>query len=411
MTEADNRRITRKEFVGLGLSAALLSTGVSPWVAKAQTVKFGAATTGKLSDYCRGNGLDETAAIQQCFRTHRFVEVDEPPAGKGYGIALKEDGGVRIRSGQEVNGVGGWFVRAGAWRTEHVMLKNGDFVHGNSDIKLNNVIIDGRRTTDPTVPDRAKDNNTTGIVFKTFDPAGEKLRNITLTGVQVRNWPGIGIRFFHAKHVDCIGVKVLNPARGGIRFTGACYDVNLLRCLAQDVGESAFGLWASNVVLSEPNESFVAGDLHDIYLKDCRGNTRANSEFGSALMLWGARNVTALGCTFGPAKNDVVHLNSDTATRTEYSPRDIRIENCKMLGGKANSFKILADYAARILIRKNYMSKPAKYCVSVSPWGERKIRAFQDVRITGNTFVKPRQGYVQIDKRIKGVRVRGNRQR
>ncbi len=413
---AEDRKISRKEFVGMGLSAAVLSTGVTPWVAKAQTVNFRAATTGKLSAYCRGDGSDEAAMIQKCFDDHLFVEVDAPPAGVGYGIGSRfnKGKGVMLRSGQEVYGPGrapGKFVRAGRWRLEQTCLKNRSHDDGNINIKMHNILIDGRRGSDPSVPARAKDNNTTGIMFKVVDTVGPKLANITLTKVEVRNWPGIAIRTFNGKHVTFKDSKVVNPARGGFRFTGACYDVNLLRCVAQDVGESAFGLWVSNVVLSDPDKDIIAGDMHDIFLTNCCGNTRNNAEFGSALMIWGARRVTARGCTFGYAKNDVVHVNSDVSTRKEYVPKDILIERCKMLGGRSNSFKILADYAERIKVRDNYMSRPAEYCVNVSPWGKRKIRPYRDVRITGNTFVKPGQGYSRVDKRIKNVVIANNKRR
>jgi hypothetical protein len=416
MTSADHRKISRKQFVGMGLSVAVLSAGVTPWVAKARTVNFGAATTGKLSAYCRGDGTDEALQIQKCFDENLFVEVDEPPAGVGYGIGSASAWkGITMRSGHEIYGPGaapGKFLRVGRWKLDQILLRNQDHVAGNTGIKLRNILIDGRRgAVGEGIPTRAKDNNTTGVMFKVVDTAGEKLSNITLTDVEIRNWPGIAMRTFNAKHVDFQDSKISNPARGGFRFTGACYDVNLLRCVAEDVGESAFGLWASNVVLSDPDKDIIAGDMHDFLLTGCRSNTRNNAEFGSALMLWGAKRITARGCTFGPSKNDVIHINSDTSTSTEYVPKDILIERCKMRGGKANSFKILADYAQRITVRDSLMYRPAEYCVNVSPWGKRKLRAFRDIRIAGNTFVKPGRGYVKINKRIKGVVLRSNRRR
>ena len=105
--EAVQAEISRGKFLGMGLSAALLSSGIAPFVAKAQTVNFGAATTGRLSAYCRGDGSDETYQIRKCLQENLFVEIDEPPGGVGYGFHINgTDGGLLLRSGQEINGRG-----------------------------------------------------------------------------------------------------------------------------------------------------------------------------------------------------------------------------------------------------------------------------------------------------------------
>ena len=65
--------ISRKKFVGLGLSsAALLSLGSFPLTARAQD----ALPIGHLKDYCIGDGREETEKIQQCFDDNRTVIVD-----------------------------------------------------------------------------------------------------------------------------------------------------------------------------------------------------------------------------------------------------------------------------------------------------------------------------------------------
>jgi len=71
-------------------------------------VNFGAATVGKLSNYCRGDGSDETARINKCLRDHLYVEIDAPPAGVGYGFHMygPNGGGLQLRSGHEISGLG-----------------------------------------------------------------------------------------------------------------------------------------------------------------------------------------------------------------------------------------------------------------------------------------------------------------
>src|SRR5215204_6357377 len=83
MCEPDQAKVSRGKFLGMGLSAVLITSGVAPFVAKAQTVNFGAATTGKLSDYCRGDGSDETYQIRQYLKEHMYVEINEPPEAWG----------------------------------------------------------------------------------------------------------------------------------------------------------------------------------------------------------------------------------------------------------------------------------------------------------------------------------------
>jgi len=65
------KKLSHAKSLGLGLSVAILSTEVSPFIAKAQTVNFGAATVGKLSKYCRGDGSDESARINKCLSSFR----------------------------------------------------------------------------------------------------------------------------------------------------------------------------------------------------------------------------------------------------------------------------------------------------------------------------------------------------
>jgi hypothetical protein len=287
-------------------------------------------------------------------------------------------------------------------------LRNSDFTNGNAGIKLNNIRLEGRRQTDPTVPKRDTDCNTTGIVFRVLaDTPEEKLRNIALTGVEVRNWPGIGIRVINGKHINLTDVKNINSSRGGIRFTAACYDLNLLRCASKATGDTSFGFWATGFVYGQPNNNIPAGDLHDVTLTDCQSSTRLNARHGAALMLYGARAVTARNCTFGPAKNDVVHISSDTWTRTEFVPKDILIHNCKMLGGSLNSFEVSADRAVRVEARNNYMSKPARNCVHIRP----KTKGVRDldVKIIDNTLVAPQRDHILIEDGVRGVTLSGNK--
>lgn len=408
MIRADQIQISRKNFVTLGASVLLLSsaTALSPFAAKAQTVNFSAASTARLSQFCRGDGSDETAKIQNVFDNYLFVEVDEPPAGIAYGIG--QAGGARIRSGLEIDGTGfGKFVRAGNFKRGQACLINSDRNNGNRGIKLHNIKIDGRRNTDPSVPKVDSDNDTTCIAFKVRDGAGEKLSNISFTNVEVRDWPGIGISVVNGKHFNYTDVKNINSARGGIRFTAACYDINLLRCISENTGDTSFGFWATSFVFGGNNSDLTAGDLHDISLTNCRSNTRTNSQYGAALNLYGARSVTARGCTFGPAKNDVVHIHSDTWTSRKYIPKDILIQNCNMLGGKSNSVQILSDNAERVRILDNRISRPLRNCVSIQPVTKGRHRL--DVTVANNVLEKPGWDHINIHTNISGVKTTGNR--
>jgi hypothetical protein len=385
----------------------LSSNAVSPFVAKAQTVNFNAAASTKLSQHCRGDGKDEAEKIEEVFKNYTFVEVDEPAGGKGYGIGRLQ--GVRMPSGLELDGTGyGKFIRAGSWKRGQLCLRNSDFTNGNSGIKLNNIRLEGFRTTDPTVPDVDSECDTTGIVLRVLDDTPEeKLRNITLTGVEVHNWPGMGIRVVNGKHMNFTDVKNINSSRDGIRFTAYCYDINLLRCISKKTGDTAFGLWATGFVYGQPNTDIPAGDLHDVTLTNCQSSTRLNAQYGAALMIYGARAVTASGCTFGPAKNDVVHVNSDTWTEKEFVPTDILIQNCKMLGGSLNSFEVAADHAVRVEARSNYMSRPARNCVHIKPMTD-GVHSL-DVRIIDNTLFAPERDHIVIEPGIKGVTLSGNK--
>jgi hypothetical protein len=402
------RRISRKEFVGLGLSSAvMLSSGaISPFVAKAQTVNFSAASSTKLSRHCRGDGTDETAKIQNVLNNYLHVEADEPPGGVAYGVG--QANGLALRSGQEIDGTGfGKFRRVGGYKHQQVCFKNNDFVRGNSGIKLNNISIEGRRQGDMTVPRIDSKCQTTGIFFKVHDDSPtEKLRNISLTGVEVHNWPGIGILVLNGKHFHYTDVKCVNPARGGMKWTADCYDINLLRCVSAQTGDVAIGLWATGFVYGAPNKNIPAGDLHHVTLTNCASSVRTNAQYGAALMIYGARQVTARGCTLGPALNDVVHINSDTFTAKEYVPSDILIEDCTMLGGRLNSFEVEADRAVRIIARNNHMIRPATNCVHVR--SATRGRHNLDVTVTGNTLQSPGRDHILIDDNVRGVTLSNN---
>lgn len=201
----------------MGLSAALLSSGIYPFVAKAQTVNFNAATSAKLSDYCRGDGSDETNKINEVLANNLYVEIDEPPAGVGYGIRAygSDGGGVLLRSGHEINGRGAnsKILRVGKWQRNGHCLKNKDYLRGDSSIKLNNIYVEGFRDK-PDVPNVDSDADNTGINIKA-QVEGAWCEDIQLTGVQVHNWPGVAIRIRNGSNVTFTDVKSKNPSRGG----------------------------------------------------------------------------------------------------------------------------------------------------------------------------------------------------
>lgn len=413
-TGTGRSRMSRKEFIGgvsITAAALLASNAVSPWAAQAQGDREAAATA-RLSQFCRGDGSDESGKIQTVFDRYSNVLVDAPPGGVGYGIG---PAGVRIPSGRLIYGTSasqpGRFVRAGRFQKGQVMFRNSDYTAGNNNIRMRDLVIEGRRNTDPSVPDRDSDNDTTCMRFKVEATGGERLRYVTLERVKVLNWPGIGISTLNGKHFYYTDVQNINSARGGIRFTASCYDIRLTRCISRDTGDTSFGFWTTNFVFDDPTSGNITGDLYNIVLTNCRGGTRSNSQYGAGLMIWGARRVTARGCTFSNAKNDVVHIHDDRESRIKYwIPQNILIEDCRIYGGRSNSLQVLADRAENIMVRSNYMERPARNCVSVQPVTQNKPHTL-DVSIFNNTLVNPGLLHIRVDDDVRGVKIRGNIQR
>lgn len=394
-------KVSRREFVGLGLSAALLSSGISPFVAKAQTVNFNAATTGKLSDYCRGDGSDETEQIQKCFSEHLFVEIDEPPAGVGYGIRghAYNGGGVYMWPGQEVNGRGAnsKLLRVGKWQKDGKCLFNLYKNTGASSIKLNNIYIEGFRHKSD-VPNIDSDADSTAIAIRARE-AGKWCNDIQLTGVQVHNWPGKSINIRNGSNVTFRDVKSVNPARGGITFYTS-KNLNLLRVKSFDSGDDAFAFYAEGV----PGKPATTRYSYGITMKYCQSYTRYNPQYGAALKFEGAREALVTNSRFSHAKNSLVYLASYPGG---FHPTDIRVYDCKMLGGRRHSFQIVAGRARLISARRNYMYRPAGNCVFIrTPKGGGSTF---DVTITGNTLVKPGSGkFIVVQDNISGVYTKRN---
>ena len=387
----------------MGLSAALLSSGIAPFVAKAQTVNFGAATTGRLSDYCRGDGSDETYQIRQCFKEHMYVEIDEPPGGVGYGFHIYgTDGGLVLRSGQEINGRGASskLLRVGRWERNSIGLKNIDRINGNSSIKLNNVYIEGFRNR-VDVPSLDSESDSTGISVRAI-AADQRCRNIEFTGVEVRDWPGVAFRHRNVSGVNYTDVKSVNPARGGITFNTS-NDIKLLRVKSINSGDDAIAFYAAgyrhiNPTLNRPS--------YGITVDQCESYTRKNPQFGASLKFRGAREALVTNSIFRRSKMSSVFLKSEYPGALH--PVDIRIRDCAMRSSTRNAFHIVANKARLIYVRNNYMYKPAQNCVYITSI-DGQPHTF-DVNITDNTMVDPGTGrYIGVDEGISGVSDTGNR--
>lgn len=400
----DQARISRGKFLGFGLSAALISSGVAPFVAKAQTVNFGAATSGKLSDYCRGDGSDETYQIRQCLKEHMYVEIDEPPGGVGYGFHINgTDGGLLLRSGQEINGRGAnsKLLRVGRWERNKIGLRNKDRINGNSSIKLNNVYIEGFRNRSD-IPDLDSESDSSGISIRAI-AADKRCEYIEFTGVEVRNWPGVSFRNRNVSHVNYTDVKSVNPARGGITFNTS-NDIKLLRTKSINSGDDAIAFYAAGYRHMNPT---LNRPTHGITVDQCESYTRETPQFGAAIKFRGAREALVTNSTFRRSKMSSVFL------KTEYPgalhPVDIRIRDCRMRGTIRNSFHIVADGARLISIRRNYMYKPGQNCVYIRSL-DGQPHTF-DVNVTDNTMVDPGSGrYSYVEEGISGVNIAGNRQ-
>lgn len=386
---------TRGQFIGMGLSAALLYSAVSPFAAKAKTVRFGMATTGRLSDYCRGDGRDETAEINRCFADHLFVEVDEPPAGIGYGFhANGPGGGIVLRSGHEVNGRGAAskFLRVGAWERNCKGLINENQPDGDSSIKLNNLYIKGFRDR-PDVPNIDSNSDATGIAIRAAN-ADSWCRDISLTGVEVHNWPGVAMRFNSGWGVHLTDVKSMNPARGGVQFRTS-RDMSLLRVTSGDSGDDAIAF--------NTDSHFGSGAISGITMDRCVSYTRKDPQWGAGLKFGGATDALVTNSTFSYAKNALVTIG----TFPGFDPRNIRVNNCRMLGGEQHSFEVRANHAAGISARGNYMHNPKASCVAVSTM-DRKPATF-DVTVTDNTLSSPGSTHhITVQENLKGVHTSGN---
>jgi hypothetical protein len=396
--------ISRSRFLGLGLSAALLSSGVSPFVAKAQTVNFGAATSGKLSSYARGDGSDETEQINKCLRENLVVEIDEPPAGVGYGFSIYgSNGGLLLKSGHELygQGVNSKLLRVGKWQRNGIGLRNSNKMDGNSSIKLNNIYIDGFRGKSD-VPDIDSNADSTGIAIRAL-PFDKWCEELVFTNVEVHNWPGVAIRVRKGSKVTYTDVKSVNPARGGIIFVSSKH-IHLLRTKSVGSGDDAIAFYSGTPFASDHQTPYRP--TYGITVDRCESGTRMNPQFGAAIKFLGAREALVTNSTFRHAKNSLVCLG--TSYEGGLHPVDIRILDCRMLGGMKHSFQIIAGGARLIRAKRNYMYGPRESCVYVrSLKGE--ARTF-DVGVTDNTLVKPGSGkYIYVQENLSGVYTKGNR--
>lgn len=403
MVKPDRALITRARFLGFGLSAALLSPGISPFVAKAQTVNFGAATSGKLSDYCRGDGSDETDQINKCLNDNLFVEIDEPPAGVGYGFRTSgaEGRGLLLRSGHEISGLGAMskLLRVGRWQKGGKCFANKNDVFGNSSIKIDNVHIEGYRYK-PDVPSLDSDSDSTAIAIRARG-ASRWCKDIELTRVEVHNWPGVSMRIRNGSGLSYTDVKSVNPARGGIVFNTSRY-IELLRVESIEAGDDAFAFYVTGVDPSDPSTN---RPIYGITMESCESFTRIEPQFGASLKFAGAREAVVTNSTFRHGRNSLVVL---TTYPGGFHPKDIRVKDCKLIGGMKHSLQILADRANLISARRNYMYGPQGDCVNVTSLSG-KPRTF-DVGITDNTLVAPGSGrHVYVQENLSGVWTKGNR--
>jgi len=397
------KKISRAKFLGVGLSAAVLSSGISPFLAKAQTVRFGAATTGKLSQYCRGDGSDETEQINKCFREHLYVEIDEPPAGVGYGFRAygRGGGGILLRSGHEVEGMGerSKLLRVGKWEKHGKCLRNENRLEGDSSIKLNGIHIEGFRTmSDVPKPDSAADSIAVAIRAR---KSGNYCNDINLTNIKIYNWPGVSISIRNGSNVVCKEVSSVNPTRGGIVFY-TCKHVNLINCRSIESGDDAFAFYCTGI---DPHDQRTNRPIFDIVVDRCEASVRSNPEYGATLKFDGAREVQVSNSIFRHSKNSNIYISTALGG---FNPRDITVRDCKMLGGMRHSFHINADKANNIILRNSYLREPKGNCVRIQ--SIKGIQRVFDIRIVDNTMVRPRSGrFFDIQQNLRGIYLARNK--
>ncbi|MDQ3639452.1 MAG: hypothetical protein M3426_15995 [Actinomycetota bacterium] len=332
---------------------------------------------GRLSDYCRGDGRDKTAEINRCFADHLFVEVDEPPAGIGYGFhANGPGGGIVLRSGHEVNGRGAAskFLRVGAWERNCKGLINENQPDGASSIKLNNLYIKGFRNN-PDVPNVDSNSDATGIAIRAAN-ADKWCRDISLTGVEVHDWTGAAMRFNSGWGVHLTDVKSMNPARGGVQFRTS-RDMSLLRVTSGDSGDDAIAF--------NTDSHFESRAISGITLDRCESYTRQDPQWGAALKFGGATEALVTNSTFRYAKNALVTIG----TFPGFDPRNIRVNNCRMLGGEQHSFEVRANHTAGISGPRQLHAQP-----------EGKLRGRQHHRREAGHLRRDRHGQHALQPRI-----------
>jgi hypothetical protein len=396
--------ISRAKFLGLGVSALVLSTGISPFVVKAQTVNFNAATFGKLSQYCKGDGSDETSQINKCLNQHLYVEIDEPPAGVGYGFHMHNSHGegLLLRSGHEISGQGAnsKLLRVGKWMRSGKCFRNKDRINGDSSIKLHNIYIEGLRKR-PDVPSINSDADSTGIEIRALSD-GKWCKDIQLTKVQVHNWPGVSMRVIRGWNITYTEVKSVNPSRGGVIFNVG-QQITLKKVFSANSGDDAIAFYVTNGL--ENNNPAANRDISEIVVASCEAFTRRNPEYGAALKFGGAGEALVTNSIFRHAKNSQLSLESFPGG---FNPRNIEVRNCKIFGGQKHSFQIRADQAKLISLRDSYLSGPAHNCVNIISL-DGATRTF-DVAASNNALVNPGSGkHINVQRNISGVEFSENK--
>lgn len=371
--------MTRDRFLRLAsATGAGLALSGAAWVAKAKTVNAQVATTGKLSSYCRGDGSDETAQIQKCFTENLIVEVDEPPAGFGYGFAGRS--GIQVRSGQTVTGVGAnaklLRVPGTSGTNSSGAPENYCFINKNrgpiENVKFENLYIAGRgrQDLDNYWDLTNEDDRMSGAAFSIetdSTPASGPIllsRSITLTDVTVVEWPGQSVKSFNIVGWYATRFYSRNSARGAHVLGNVLRDIRISFCESTESGDDSFALNARERDAKAEDAPFA----YDFEISDCKTSGRQskiNAGGGNAgIAIRGGRNGSIKRCSVYNTQKDGIALELYPTEGTTYQPKEITVYACEIRKAGLDGIGVNAADTNLISLRSNKIYDPGRYGTS-----------------------------------------------
>lgn len=342
----DRRTFLKRGGFALGGLVAIPYLG-GKTIAIAQTTN-----SNRLSDYARGNGSNEHDAILAWWNSNNnYLIVDSPDGSERlYGFDPSQP--LPWRSNLTVENISGEnakFVRA-------AFDPGPSFIRGNADIaysffKLKNIIIQGRGHGDPRYDDHWNDGkdspNVLGrcISHPTLDPSVVN-DNISLVGVVVRNWPGVGIRIQNTRDSNAFQCVVEDSSQGGIVFAGKANNVTINGCTSVDCGDDALAINGYSAVEKPAFDMFVPQSCTIINNVGSQRDLGLGSPiFGAGAIFRGGNNCEISNNVLRRSQNASVSIEQPDG---QAAPRDIRIANNESYDGRTNGYECFGNDMVRV---------------------------------------------------------------